>query len=359
MPKLNVWLACVLLSTLPSWAAESPATKPAAATTAAEGKGLARFPTFGAAFELPAGWAEIPREKPGRVGQWISPGSKPTEIKSLIMIETGRPGSGASAEVLARSLARNFGGIVMDEPTTLGGEPALVVRAENHDDELAPTEGVVCLRGGNVYLVMGGVTKGRDVRKEVEAIRRSWRWTAVEKPAEHLAFRDKPFAAFGGSVELNVPALMHANPPDDPETQLDLALYNLARNNPDFRASMTLATLPPDETVDQAKDRFLAELAGKYKFAKNAPPAWQPRKGATPRYVTATVEAERPQPADTDTLHHQWAAVSLGDRTSKVVLIHFTHECDTDEERRKLEQAAERVVASVAPAEKVERAPAK
>jgi hypothetical protein len=270
----------------------------------------------------------------------------------MIMIETGRPGSGASPEALAKGLARNFGGVVLDDPTTLGGEPALIVRAENHDDELAPTEGVVCLRGGNVYLIMGGVTKGRSVQADVEVVRKSWRWTAVERPADHLAFRAEPFAALGGAVTLNAPALMHETAPDDPDTQLDLALYNLSRNAPDFRASMTLTTLPPGETVEQAKARFLTELSGRHKFAKAAP-AWQARAGPTPRYLTAAVEADRPQPAETDTLHHQWAVVSLGNPAQKVVLIHFTHECETAEERQKLEQAVERIVASVRPAGKV------
>src|SRR5689334_10373185 len=105
--------------------ASQPATRPV------------QFPSFGASFSLPAGWTEIPREKAGRIGQWISPDSKTQQIKSLIMIETGRPGA-TSAENMAKSLARNFGGVVMDEPTKLDGESALVVRAENHDDELAP-----------------------------------------------------------------------------------------------------------------------------------------------------------------------------------------------------------------------------
>ena len=63
-------------------------------------------------------------------------------------------------------------------------------------------------------------------------------------------------------------------------------------------------------------------------------------------------EAERPQPADTDTLHHQWAMVSLGDDSSRAVLIHFTHEAETDEERKAYERAVEAIVASVAPAGK-------
>jgi hypothetical protein len=317
----------------------APAAQPAAVPQPV------KFPSYGASFSLPGGWTEIPREKAGRIGQWISPDSKPSQIKSLIMIETGRPGA-TSAENMAKNLARNFGGVVMDDPTKLDGEPALIVRAENHDEELAPVFGLVCVHGDNVYLIMGGALKDRDVRPEIEVIRKSWKWTAVEKPAEHLAFREQPFEAMDGKVSLNVPAMMHANAADDPSTQLDLAMFNLIRNDADFRASMTLTTLKPGESFADGKERFLAELGEKFKFQKA--PTWQTRAAATTeRALTPAVEVPRPQPAETETLHHQWAVVSLGEESHKVLLIHFTHEAATEEERHAYEQAAAKIVDSV------------
>ena len=347
----------------PAVAAPIPALAPTTpATQAAAADGLARFPSFGVVFALPAGWSEVPREKAGRVGQWIGPDSTPAAVKQLVMVETGRPGA-TSADAMAKGLARNFGGVVADDPTTLGGEPALLVRAENNDDELAPVVGLVCVHGDNVFLVMGGAVKGKDVAPDVEAIRKSWRWTPVEKPAAHLAFRERPFPALGGAVTLNVPALMHTVASDDPDTQFDLALFNLARNNADFRATMTLSTLGPGESFAQAKDRFLAELGDKYKFHK--PPAWAERpapgtgvaSGADdPRkLLTPTVEADRPQPAETETLHHQWAVVPVGESVDRVLLIHFSHEAETDEERHAYEQAVERIVDSVATGAKPKR----
>jgi hypothetical protein len=157
--------------------------------------------------------------------------------------------------------------------------------------------------------------------------------------------------AFDGAVTLNVPNMMHAVPADDPDTQLDLALFNLARNNADFRATLTLSTLKPGETFEEATERFLVALGEKYKFQKK--PAWAARKGAaTARVLTATVEADRPQPADTDTLHHQWAAISLGANSGRALLVHFTHEAETDEERRQYEQAVNGIVDSILPAKK-------
>lgn len=333
----------ILIAASSAFAADVPPTQPAKPT-------VAEFPTFGASFELPAGWTEIPREKSGRLGQWISGDSTPQAIKSLIMIETGRS-NGSNPEVFAKGLARNFGGIVMDEATKLGGEVAYRVRADNHDDEVAPTEGVVCVRGGNVFLVMGGTRKGQSVQKEVDAIAASWKWTDIQKPSGHLAFRSQPFKAFDGSVRLNVPNLMHENPADDPDTQLDLALYNLARNAPDFRATFTLAPLVAGETLEAAKERLSKDIAARYKFVKDKP-LWADWKGPTPRHLSSVVEAERPQPAETDTLHHQWALVGLGEGASKVVLIHFSHEAESDEERKKFEESAEKIVTSVEPVKK-------
>src|SRR5687767_8277793 len=104
MKLTTATFACLaLLAAADPAAAAGPTTRPAVAPAtqpAADDGSLARFPTFGAAFAVPAGWAEIPREKAGRVGQWIGPDSQPAAIKSMIMIETGRPGSGASPEVL-------------------------------------------------------------------------------------------------------------------------------------------------------------------------------------------------------------------------------------------------------------------
>ncbi|QOV91286.1 hypothetical protein [Humisphaera borealis] len=340
----TAFLAFLLLITCATdlLAADLPSTQPA--------KALTRFPTFGVAFELPGGWTEIPREKSGRIGQWISADSKPDAMQSLIMIETGRSG-GNTPDLFAKGLARNFGGIVLDEPTTLGGEPALRVRADNHDDEVAPTEAVVCVRAGNVYLVMGGTKKGRSVQKEIDAVAASWKWTDLQKPASQLELHAAPFAAFDGSVRLNAPRMMHQNPADDPDAQLDLALYNLARNTADFRATLTLVSLEKGETLENACERFMKDVTGRYKFVKEGP-AWQPRKAATTRFMTGVVEAARPQPAETDTLHHQWALVSLGEQSAKVVLIHFSHEAETDEERQKFEQSAEQIVISVEPVKK-------
>lgn len=342
----------------PLLAADLPTTQPTVASAATkpaeQNKPVSlQFPTFGSAFQLPGGWTEIPREKSGRIGQWIGPDSKPEAIKSLIMIESGRA-AGLEAEVFARGLARNFGGIVLDGETTLAGERALRVRADNHDDTLAPTEAVVCVRGGNVYLIMGGTVQGRSVQKEVDAVAASWKWVQIEKPAGHLAFRAEPFAAFDGSVRLNVPAMMHENPSDDPETQLDLALYNLARNNPDFRATFTLTTMEPGETLPALRDRLMKGLAGRYQFVKDAP-TWHDCPADTPRLLSNVVEAARPQPAETDTLHHQWAVVSLGEQSRHAVLVHFSHEAESDEERQKYEGSASQIVKSVSLLKKSDR----
>ena len=73
-------------------------------------------------------------------------------------------------------MAKNWGGAVVAEPTTLDGVPAYRVRAEPKGPGLKPTEAIVAHYGGRLYLIMGGAVPGQSIAGEVEEVRRGWKW---------------------------------------------------------------------------------------------------------------------------------------------------------------------------------------
>lgn len=370
MPKRTI-LALVALASM-STALVAPGAfaaddaKPAARPVTAVPASLLRFPTFGAAFAAPSGWSAIPNDKYKTIAQWVTPGGGEAE-RSLITVEAGIV-VGPSLEQVASKLAQGFNGEVLPDATTLDGERALRVRAVPEEDDLSPVEAVVCYHGDDLYLIMGGVAGGAGkgeaqqgrlttCREQVDAVRQSWRWIAFEPPVQHLAFRDQPLEAFEGTVTLNVPALMHVKPDEEPAKRIQLSLYDLKKGAAQFTAFAEVAQMPPGLSFAEVKERFLLGMAGRAKLTPA--PSWQERGGPS-RVVTQCVEAApaaavdkaapaaaaAAAPAPDAKKHLQWALVSLGD--DRLVLLNFTHTADCEEDRKAYEAVAAKIVDSVA-----------
>ena len=242
----------------PAAAAKDPKKAPA---------GLLRLPTFGVALAPPAGWREVLRDNQKVVAEWESPDSTGQRQNAIVRVEVGRAAD-ANADATAQGMARNWGGTVVG-PTTLGGAPAVHVRAENTaEGRMRPIEGIVCRRGEHLYLLMGGVVPGHKAAEQVEAVRASWKWVDFEPPSAHLRPRARPFPAFGGAVSLNFPALMHTVPVQHPDRELHLAVHNVRRGRPDYIALVQLVPLGGAESFNGLKDRFLEQLQQRLKVAE-------------------------------------------------------------------------------------------
>ncbi len=281
---------------------------------------LARFPTFGAAFREPKGWAEQMRDKGKIVAWWTGPNSTSGAPVAIIMIECGRTPA-RSLEEVARGLARSWHGVVDDHPTTLGGTPALRVIAESDGRALRPVEGVAAIHDGLLYLVMGGVTAGHSVKDEVEAIRASWTWTSIEPTDKHLEFRTGPLSLSGGAATLNVPKLMYNASTEHTDRVLDLGLHNVLRGEPDFLVYAQIVTLAEGLSFDEYKERLSENLRaqGGVKGAIQ----WATRGNDPSRVVSPALEAELPNKAGGRTrMLVRWALVKLDDR--RLVSVNFT-----------------------------------
>lgn len=130
----------------------------------------------GASFSEPDGWVRLPVGRSKTKGWFVPRGSDAGNAKKAVMVDIGTP-TQADARKTAEGLAKNWGGRVLDETTTLDGIEALRVRAEPKADRLQPVEGIVAFRKGRLYLLMGGAVKGGSVIDDVETVRKAWKWT--------------------------------------------------------------------------------------------------------------------------------------------------------------------------------------
>ena len=129
----------------------------------------------GASFSEPAGWTRLAPDKPKTKGWFISPDSEHKAPRAMILIDIGKPVD-ADLRATAESMARDWGGKVLDEKTTLDGVEAIRVRVAKPGTGLRPVEGVLAAKGGKMYLIMGGAIPGRSVVDPVEEVRKGWKW---------------------------------------------------------------------------------------------------------------------------------------------------------------------------------------
>jgi hypothetical protein len=254
----------------------------------------ASYPTAGASFRKPKRWLEQVKDKTKTIAWWISPDSKPEKPVAMIIIECGQTPARSLDEV-AQVLAPNFHGVVDNRPTSLGKTRALRIIAKNDGRSLRPVEGLATIHDGRLYLIMGGVTAGHSVKDELESIRVSWTWTQLEPPFKHLEFRDEPLSLANGAATINVPALMHTYPTEEPGRVLDLGLHNVVRNAPDFLAYAQLVPLAQGQTFDEYKSRLSDILKAQHIIKK--PLEWRILGNTPSRVVSDTIEAEPIGPA--------------------------------------------------------------
>ena len=96
------------------------------------------FPMFGVAVNSPPGWRQLPPDRSGIVTRWISPESRAGDVRGIILVEMTIPDLPDGAR-LARALARNWGGHVLDDHDNLDGETAWRIIAGPKTD-LQPVE---------------------------------------------------------------------------------------------------------------------------------------------------------------------------------------------------------------------------
>ena len=96
--------------------------------------------------------------------------------KALILVdilETDEATSRASAE----RMAREWGGKVLDEKTTLDGVEASRVQYAKPKSGCRPIEGVLAIKGGKLYIIMGcALSPGTSVTDQLEEVRKGWKW---------------------------------------------------------------------------------------------------------------------------------------------------------------------------------------
>jgi hypothetical protein len=129
----------------------------------------------GASFSEPSGWIRLVPDKTKTKGLFISPESDRRAPKMMIMVDIGKPKEGL--EESAAGLARDWQGTVLDEKTSLDGSEALRIRVAKPAQGLRPVEGVLTIKDGRMYMILGGTLPGQSVVDQVEEVRKSWKWS--------------------------------------------------------------------------------------------------------------------------------------------------------------------------------------
>jgi hypothetical protein len=265
----------------------------------------------------------------------------------MIQVECGHT-SDPSLDEVARGLAQRFRGVVADRPITLGGTRALRVIAKNDGQTLEPVAGLAALHDGLLYLVMGAVTAGHSVEDELEAIRASWTWIPIESPHKHLEFRHDPLGFRNGAATINVPALMHVYPTENPDRVIDLGLHNVHRNEPDFGAYAQIVPMDEGGSLDEFKNRLSDGMHAKH-VVKGAI-QWRALGDNAARLVSEAIEVETTDEASGRklTVLIIWALVKLDDR--RVILVNFTLPPEEPRGRSTYIKLVDRIVESIKPA---------
>ena len=130
----------------------------------------------GASFSEPKGWKRVATEGPTSKGFFHSPDSdREGHPKAMILIDIMETDE-ATSRVSATRMAREWGGKVLDEKTTLDGVEASRVQYSKPKSGCRPIEGVLAIKGGKLYVLMGAVAPGRSVAGDLEAVRKGWKW---------------------------------------------------------------------------------------------------------------------------------------------------------------------------------------
>jgi hypothetical protein len=152
----------------------------------ARGQAKAKKPTEvkpvvaeGASFAEPTGWFRLDSNQAKTKGWFLPPNSPPANPKRMIIVDIGKP-TAPDARATAEGMAKDWGGVVVNEPTTLDGVPAFHVRVENRKQGMRPVEGIVVHRGGKAYMLMGGTIPGLSIAAEFEEVRKTWKWVETK-----------------------------------------------------------------------------------------------------------------------------------------------------------------------------------
>jgi hypothetical protein len=281
-----------------------------------------RLPTWGVSLVPPEGWTEQVRDKPKTIARWALPGGRPNEVKAMIMVEDGVPQkAGATAAEAVEGLAKAWGGIVSDTPTTLDGVPAVRVTAPPRSPRLSPVEAIAALHRGRIYLIMGGVAGGASCAAEVEALRSSWKWIDVEPPAKSLELVEPSGRLLNGAVTMKVPRFAYWDLTLDRSEAEMLCLYNPVNGKSDFSVYIGLVPNPAATKMEDFRTGLADGLFSRMKLS--AKPAWRNFKGDPDRCISDTVVTELAdgKPVKRVQGRMRWSLIRLD--AKRVVMINF------------------------------------
>jgi len=297
-----------------------------------------RFPVVGVSLTPPAGWQPVPPDHKGTIAGWASPSSRTNDLRAMIIVEWDKATSNDVGDH-ARELAAAWGGRLTGEMRDIDGVKAYLLKADPQRGRLKPVEGLAVLHDAHFFFLIGGVTHGESVSDELEQIRKSWKWIAVELPTAHLDFRENPLRALGNRITINYPAIATMSEAQDTRS-LIMHIPDFQRSDTQLEAAIDLVELPNPDSFDVVRERMSKSTGERLKLPEAL--TWRAVSGPTRRAIT------QPVPSSDGTYRMIFSLIDLESR--RFILINFSIFASQPQERAAYAAVAEKVVESIKPA---------
>jgi hypothetical protein len=133
-----------------------------------------RFEGF--AFELPDGWIRVEPDQPTTRAMLLLGAERWNLSEAMIKVDVGKPVVNDCTGV-AKKFADDLGGAAKQEAIVVDGEKGIRVTFTKAAPTLAqPTDVVVMMREGRLFLIMGAAKSHGVIAEPLETIIRSWQW---------------------------------------------------------------------------------------------------------------------------------------------------------------------------------------
>ncbi len=129
---------------------------------------------YGFICTMPEGFLPARSSKKSEIAMYVYPSY--TNYEKMIIIEVGKSKLSDSLSI-AKGLAEDWNGEVLINQVNLDGTDALQVKARNDTSELQPTDAIVAIKEGDLFLIMAGLSSGQSCEAEIKTILESWKWT--------------------------------------------------------------------------------------------------------------------------------------------------------------------------------------
>ena len=141
-----------------------------------------------ATFTTPKGWQ--PNRSGGNTYAILTRSNEVyPKLSEMISIDIGKPVKQTAKETAA-AFAKRWNGQVAETKVKIDGEEGYRVLIPLDHKTLRPTDCIVTMRNGRVFLLIGGTRKNEELGKVMDELVASWKWKSKDRNEPTPGARD-------------------------------------------------------------------------------------------------------------------------------------------------------------------------